>query len=91
METKQRILNRTIEGYVNNLEDKLVAFKIISVVLVLFCIIIAGLPQDTSKQDSIIVAQGLRIEVLENLNNSYCDSLEREYMGITRDAKIYTK
>ena len=85
MKTKDRILNGTIESYVDDLKESITSLWIIVVVMGLSIVVLINMKPDTSKQDAIIVAQGLRIEVLESLNKSHNDSLEREYMGLTRE------
>ena len=82
MKTKERILNGTIESYVDDLKERIISLWVVVITMGLGIVILCNLPTDTSKQDAIIVAQGLRIEVLESLNKSHNDSLEREYMGI---------
>ena len=85
MKTKERILNGTIESYVDGLKERIISLWVVVITMGLGIAILCNLPPDTSKQDAIIVAQGLRIEVLESLNKSHNDSLEREYMGLTRE------
>jgi hypothetical protein len=85
LKTKERILNGTIESYVDDLKERIISLWVVVITMGLGIVILCNLPSDTSKQDAIIVAQGLRIEVLESLNQSHNDSLEREYMGLTRE------
>ena len=88
METKERILNGTIESYVEDLKEINTALWVAVVTMGLFIIVICNLPTDTRKQDAIIVSQHARIQVLEKQIKTMNDSLEFEYIKLTRDANF---
>jgi hypothetical protein len=82
MKTKDRILNGREKERMDDLKERIISLWVVVITMGLGIVILCNLPTDTSKQDAIIVAQGLRIEVLESLNQSHNDSLEIEYIGI---------